>query len=278
MQPSFEPSGTFGDKLIAQSHATIGDRLTAKGVDWAWYAGGWSNAAGIQNGPGWTNGNGPTCSDPNHDPAAKFVFPQCPDLVFQYHHQPFVYFQNYAPGTPGRTHLRDEEEFIQAAKSSQGSCNLKPVSFVKPVGQENEHPGYASEPSGSDHLVELLQAIEGGSCARNTMVIVTYDEFGGQWDHVSPPGQGNDNGPHDQFGPGTRIPALVIAPHLRGNFVVDHTSHDTTSILATIEHRYDLAPLGTRDAAVKDLSSAFAAHQVGDDDGDDDGDHEGDDD
>src|SRR4051795_5111459 len=43
MQPSFEPFGTFGEKLVAQSHATIGDRLTAKGVDWAWYAGGWSN-------------------------------------------------------------------------------------------------------------------------------------------------------------------------------------------------------------------------------------------
>ena len=40
------------------------------------------------------------------------------------------------------------------------------------------------------------------------MVIVTYDEFGGQWDHVPPPGQGNDNGPHDVWGPGTRIPAL----------------------------------------------------------------------
>ena len=81
------------------------------------------------------------------------------------------------------------------------------------------------------------------------MVIVTYDEFGGQWDHVSPPGQGNDNGPHDVWGPGTRIPALVIAPHLKGDFVVDSTEHDTTSILATIEHRYGLAPLGSRDAA-----------------------------
>ena len=75
------------------------------------------------------------------------------------------------------------------------------------------------------------------------MVIVTYDEFGGQWDHVSPPGQGGTAGPHDQWGPGTRIPALVISPFLRGNEVVDHTQYDTTSILATIEERYGLAPL-----------------------------------
>jgi phospholipase C len=91
------------------------------------------------------------------------------------------------------------------------------------------------------------------------MVIVTYDEFGGQWDHVSPPGQGNNDGPHDVWGPGTRIPALVIAPHLKGSFVVDSAEHDTTSILATIEHRFGLAPLGTRDAAVNDLTTVFNA-------------------
>ncbi len=91
------------------------------------------------------------------------------------------------------------------------------------------------------------------------MVIATYDEFGGQWDHVTPPGQGSAAGPHDQWGPGTRIPTLVISPFLRGDFVVDHTQYDTTSILATIEHRFGLAPLSTRDAAVADLSNVFDA-------------------
>jgi phospholipase C len=94
------------------------------------------------------------------------------------------------------------------------------------------------------------------------MVIVTYDEFGGQWDHVPPPGLGNSNGPHDQFGPGTRIPALVIAPNLSGNFVVDSKEHDTTSILATIEHRFGLAPLSTRDHDANDLSSVWSAKVV----------------
>jgi phospholipase C len=93
------------------------------------------------------------------------------------------------------------------------------------------------------------------------MIVVTYDEFGGSWDHVPPPGQGTAAGPHDQWGPGTRIPALVIAPRLPGNFVVDTASHDTTSILATIEHRFGLAPLGTRDAAVSDLSTVFRGRE-----------------
>ncbi len=264
MQPPFWPQGTFGDKLLyPQVNPTIGDTLTAKGVDWAWYAGGWDNAVGNTDGLGWTNGTTPgTCGDPNHDPLNS-VFPHCPDNLFQYHHQPFNYFANYAPGMPGRVHLQDEENFVNAAQTSTGACNLKPVSFVKPVGEENEHPGYASTPSGSDHLVDLLQAIENSSCAKDTMVIVTYDEFGGQWDHVPPPGQGLTPGPHDMWGPGTRIPALVVSPFLRGNFVVDHTQYDTTSILATIEKRWNLAPLGpdTRDGKVNDLSNVFAAKE-----------------
>src|SRR5438094_6583167 len=149
---------------------------------------------------------------------------------------------------------------MQLANASSKDCNLKPVSLVKPVGVQNEHPGYASESSGSSHLVSILKAISNSACRKDTMVVVTYDEFGGQWDHVAPPGQGNTNGPHDLWGPGTRIPALVIAPGLRGEFVVDHTQYDTTSILATIEHRYGLAALGTRDAMVNDLSGVFAAH------------------
>ncbi len=133
------------------------------------------------------------------------------------------------------------------------------MSFVKPVGLENEHPGYTSETRGSDHLVGLLTAINSSACRKDTMVVVTYDEFGGQWDHVAPPGQGGTAGPHDLWGPGTRVPALVLAPRLAGDFVVDHTQYDTTSLLATIERRYGLAALGTRDAAVNDLSKVFSA-------------------
>jgi phospholipase C len=205
------------------------------------------------------------CSDPRAAPngtdtaSGKWY---CPDSSFQFHHQPFNYYTNYAPGTPGRAHLQDEQAFIDAAQASRSSCKLNSVSFIKPLGVENEHPGYASEPNGSDHLVDLLQMINNSACKRDTMVVVTYDEFGGQWDHVAPPGQAGTAGPHDQFGPGTRIPALVIWPRLRGSYVLDNTQHDTTSIIATIEHRYGLAALSSRDAAVNDLSSVFTARAV----------------
>jgi len=182
------------------------------------------------------------------------------DGLFQFHHQPFNYFANYAPGTPGRDHLKDEAEFLSTVSSSGKSCGLPSVSFVKPIGEENEHPGYASTPLGENHLVATLKAIESSACAKDTMVVVTYDEFGGQWDHVPPPGQaGGPAGPHDLFGPGPRIPAVVLSPYLTVPFGVDHTEYDTTAILKTIEQRWGLQPLQARDAAEHSLAAVFDA-------------------
>jgi acid phosphatase len=259
IQPTYQPyaPGTAAARrLPPQKGATIGDRLSEKGIDWAWYSGGWSNANGDVGAPGWTNSD-TACSDP--DTAANAVFPNCPNKLFQYHHQALNYYASFAPGTAARAqHLRDEEEFEDLAAASRRHCRIKPVSIIKPIGFENEHPGYASEHTGSDHLVDLLRSVQRSKCAKNTMVIVTYDEFGGQWDHVSPPGQGTRTpGPHDEMGPSTRIPALTLAPGLRRGFSVDHASHDTTSIMATIEHRFGLRPVSSRDAQVQDLSTVF---------------------
>ena len=229
MQPSNAPFGTGAQlPLIDDSqYPNIGDRLSAGNVSWNWYSGGWDDAASGNPGP-----------------------------LFQYHHQPLNYFANYAVGQPGRTHLKDEKDFIKAAESGR----LPTVSFVKPYGAENEHPGYASQAEGSDHLVELLKTILAGPQARDTLVVVTYDEFGGQWDHVSPPGQGSTTvGISDEWGPGTRIPALLVSKAFNRSGV-DHTVYDTTSILATIEHGLKLAPVADRDAKVADLAAAV---QVG---------------
>jgi acid phosphatase len=210
----------------------IGDRMGAAGISWAWYAGGWDDA------------------EAGH-----------PDPLFQFHHQPFNYFAGYAPGRPGRTHLKDENDFTDAAQHG----TLPAVSFVKPLGNENEHPGYTNETSGSNHLVDLIKVISSGPEGKDTLIVVTYDEFGGQWDHVSPPGPGSrTRGAYDRFGPGTRIPALVISPALRRSGV-DHTVYDTTSIMATIERGLGLKPVAkhSRDGRVPDLGHALRVGGVG---------------
>jgi len=250
----FSPGTADANRLPPQTSVTIGDRLSARKIDWAWYSGGWSNANGDVGASGWTNGNGITCTDPNHLGTA--VFPNCPDVDFQFHHQAFNYFANFAPGAKARKdHLKDEAEFIQAAKSGR----LKPVSFIKPVGEENEHPGYASETEGSQHLVELVKAIMNGPDGKDTLIIITYDEFGGQWDHVPPPPHnrhGADAKAADQWGPGTRIPALLISKRFNKSGVA-HEDYDTTSIMKLIERRFDLEPVGPR--PVRSLSVALKA-------------------
>ena len=228
VQPAVQPyssGGPFIPLIDDTAYPNIGDRLTGKKISWAWYSGGWDDA------------------DSGH-----------PGALFQYHHQPFNYFAAYAPGKPGRHHLQDETDFFDAAEVG----NLPTVSFVKPYGAENEHPGYASANSGSMHLVDLIKAVEKGPAADDTLIVVTYDEFGGQWDHVSPPGAGSSTpGPYDAFGPGTRIPALLLSTRMTKSGV-DHTSYDTTSIITTLERAYGLKPVGIRDTRMADLRHAIS--------------------
>jgi len=252
----YSPGTAVARRLPPLTHPTIGDRLSAKNVDWAWYAGGWSNATGNVGASGWTNGNGMACTDPNANLSAGF--PLCPDKNFQFHHQPFNYFANFATGTAARSaHLLDEAEFIQAAHNG----TLKPVSFVKPVGEENEHPGYTNETEGSHHLVDLIKAIVEGPNGKDTLIVITYDEFGGAWDHVPPPPHdrhGRDKLRADVWGPGTRVPAILISKQFERSGV-SHKDFDTTSIIKMIEQRFDLQPVVTR--PVRSLSAAFHASE-----------------
>jgi phospholipase C len=80
------------------------------------------------------------------------------------------------------------------------------------------------------------------------VIVVTYDEFGGAWDHVAPP-RG------DLLGPGARIPALIIAPFAKRSSV-DHTPYDTASILRLLIRRFDLEQL----PGIARRDQALAAH------------------
>jgi len=201
-----------------QTIPTIGDRLSDKGVSWAWYSGGWDSAVA------------------GHA-----------DATFQFHHQPFIYFSNYADGKPAKAqHLKDEKEFIAAAKAG----TLPAVSFVKPLGINNEHPGYSDVAHGENHTVELVNDILSGPNGKDVVIVITYDENGGFWDHVAPPVIDK------KWGPGTRVPAIIISPFAKRGYV-DHTQYETVSILTMIEKRWDLKPLTSRDRDANPLQNAF---------------------
>ena len=219
------PPATPAEQLVPpQSFPTIGDRLSSAGVDWAWYSEGWSAAV--------TN---PAAGTAGTDP----------ETLFQYNHQPFLYFDGYAEGQPGRTHLKDEADFVAAAKAG----DLPAVSFIKPDGVDNEHPNYTNVINGELHVKQLIDDVRNGPAWADTAIVVTYDENGGFWDHVAPPAG-------DRWGPGTRVPTMIISPFAKKGFV-DKTTYDTTSILALIEHRWGLAPLGSRDQGAADLTNAL---------------------
>jgi phospholipase C len=75
------------------------------------------------------------------------------------------------------------------------------------------------------------------------------DDFGGWYDHVAPP-------LIDRWGPGSRVPLLLISPYAKKSFV-DSTFYDTTSLLKFIETRWNLEPLAERDAKAADLTNMF---------------------
>jgi phospholipase C len=169
------------------------------------------------------------------------------EVEFQYHHQPFNYFAKFAPGTTAREeHIRDGglngAAFIKAVDEGK----LPQVAFYKPQGNLNEHPGYADVLEGDIHIADLVVHLEKSPQWPNMVVIVTYDENGGFWDHAAPP-------KGDRWGPGTRIPAIIISPFAKKG-TVDHTLYDTTSILRFITRRFDLpklAGLTRRDEALR---------------------------
>ena len=200
-----------------QINPTIGDLLSAANVTWKWYSGGWNDALA------------------GH-----------PDPLFQFHHQPFAYYRNLADGTQAKAnHLQDEQDFLQDVNGR----TLPAVCFIKPLGPDNEHPGYTNELRGQRHVAELVDAIRNSPYWKDSVIIITYDENGGRWDHVPPP-------VIDEWGPGTRVPGIIISKMAKRGFV-DHTQYETVSILRFIEEKFGLQSLTNRDANAKSFLNAF---------------------
>jgi phospholipase C len=253
IQPKLAPfsPGTANEKRLLINNTdrsqpgylpNIGNRLDDAGINWRWYSGGWNDALANNN--------------------------TANDELFQFHHQPFAYYTKYAPfltppaleysasmppqlnpATTGpNAHLQDEQNFFKDVASG----NLPPVSFIKPIGKNNEHPGYSDVVTGQQHVAELVAAVQHSNIWKDCVIIITYDENGGRWDHVAPPVR------RDGWGVGVRVPGIVISPFARSGFI-DNTEYETVSILKLIEHRFNLAPLTSRDAdpTINDLTEAL---------------------
>ncbi len=205
--------------LVPQTHEHIGDKLSKKNIDWAWYAGAWQ--ATLEQ---FKDSDG---------------IPKIPN--FQYHHQPFNYFKQQGPEnrTERDKRLRDgglgEEAGTNKFFADAQAGKLPAVTFYKPQGNLNMHAGYADVASGDRHITRALKVLQESPQWKNMVVVVTVDENGGWWDHVAPP-------KGDRWGPGTRVPAIVVSPFARKG-MVDHTVYDTASILRLITRVFQLETL-----------------------------------
>jgi len=210
--PQLETFPTTNKFVTPLSNPTLGDRLSAASVPWKFYAGGLDDALA---------GN--------------------PADTFQAHHQSYLYFANYGPGTAGVKHIVDDSQFAK----DLGADALPAVSWIKPLGINNEHPGYANLMTGQMFVANLISQIQMSPSWKSTMIVIVYDEAGGHYDHAAPM-------PSDRFGPATRVPAIVISPFAKRSYV-DHANYTVASILKTIELRFGLPPLTERDSLATPL-------------------------
>jgi phospholipase C len=126
---------------------------------------------------------------------------------------------------------------------------LPEVSWLLPPTPESDHPGYGNLCDGENWTVRTIDALMKSPGWKHTAIFLTWDDFGGFYDHVPPPHV-------DVYGYGPRAPLLVISPYAKPGFVFSETS-DFTSVLRFIEELHGIPTMTSRDRGANDLLGAF---------------------
>jgi len=221
------------------THPNLGATLDAAKVGWAWYAQGYDAMKAAAATP--VGCPVPPADCNAHIPSYPCVFDPS-DLPPEY----------YASSVDNSTHIKDYSKL--AADLSSGT--LPPVAYVKGLGYHSEHPGYGTTlTAGVDFVEQTIAAIEHSKLAKTTLILITWDESGGYFDHVTPPS------PVEKY-PGTatpipygpRIPLLALGAGVRRGYVSD-VLLEHSSIVKFIEWKW-LPPgttLGGREAKVNNI-------------------------
>lgn len=221
-------------KTAEYTDPTIADLILAKGATFAWYGEGYQQmvAAGGQ------------CPNPPADCAAAAAIYPC---IYDPGDVPFQFYPS----------LRDKPEIMRdyaQLDADLSSGKLPSVSFVKGLGYHSEHPGFSDKISDGTAFVKgVADKIAASPFAATTLVLIIYDEGGGYYDHVAPPGTAAADGkPY-----GTRVPLLAIGPFAKKN-AISHVVMEHSSIVKFIEWNWlggQTGQLGTRDKDVANIGS-----------------------
>jgi phospholipase C len=275
-RPGFDECVTTNAKLQGVTTVTfssqsknVGDLLTAKGVTWGWFAGGFVrtgvNAKGLAICGSHTVGLA-------GDDAVTTVGAYIP------HHEPFNYYQSTAnphhnPPTPsligkdeaGVNHQYDLNDFGVALDNDE----LPAVSFLKAVSSQDGHPGYSDPIDEQIFLVKTINRLQHSKEWGETAVIILYDDSDGWYDHVMDPVVNQSNSANDdalsapgfcgvtpalgvpgRCGYGPRQPLVVVSPWSKKNYI-DHRITDQSSVLRFIEDNWSLGRIGGDSSDVK---------------------------
>ncbi len=141
----------------------------------------------------------------------------------------------------------DPDEFTRDARSG----HLPTVSYLLPPLNYNDHPSSKKRGIcvGENWTVRRINDVMKGPQWSSTAIFLTWDDFGGLYDHVPPP-------QIDDMGLGPRVPLIVISPWVKAHTIL-HTQYEFSSFLAFMERMFGLQPLTDRDAKANDLFGAF---------------------
>jgi phospholipase C len=228
------------------SAATVGTRLNA----FYWVAG-IPTPSGSEQVPPGGYGDIPTVFDrleargvswkfyvENHDPAATFRTGSPATARV-----PLLSFARFVDDPALAAHIVDLSEYFR----DMAAGTLPAVSYVVSNGSSENPPGRIAD--GQTLVHRLVSALETSSAWNSSAFLWTYSGWGGSYDHVPPPVL-------DLYGPGFRVPALLVSPYSRRG-AVDHTALDFTAALKFVETNWGVPALGSRDAMSPGLASAF---------------------
>ncbi|MGA9100131.1 MAG: alkaline phosphatase family protein [Methanotrichaceae archaeon] len=144
--------------------------------------------------------------------------------------------------------LVDTSQFYKDAKDG----NLPQVSWVIPSSNVSEHPP-SSVKDGMAYVTGLIDAVMEGPDWNTTAIFLSWDDWGGFYDHVAPPKV-------DEYGYGIRVPGIVISPYAKQGYI-DHNTYSFESWLKIVEERFGVKPLTARDTMAGDMLEAFDFNQ-----------------
>jgi len=208
-------------------HTTLTDLLNGKGVTWRYYAPSagsiWTAPDAIEHICQQQTVNGTlTCTGP--DWVGNVIIPQTQVLV------------DIANG------------------------QLPQVSWIIPNGLSSDH-ALSNDGSGPSWVASIVNSIGNSPYWANTAIIITWDDWGGWYDHVAPKVVNDGVSWGSGYVYGFRVPLIVVSPYAKAAYI-SHTTHDFGSILKFIETTYDLPSLGYADGPADDLSDCFNRTQA----------------